>query len=484
MYFEMRHSLIAPTNPPQTADVGLTASIEGDSTSFISFMTDDIAEAVTDDPSTKLAQQEDPIGPDDSETENADVETEIEALTAMFSAPDASNEIQKENSEIPWLDASDGKTSTDTNVMDMPDANVILTSGVATPQATPMPTEASEVVQPALAHGLQNAPLTPKAQPFVADNGKSDVTKAIIDSVPQDRRKSVDNLIALPQTKPPLTAQPMPAEPAIVAKGPETASVDAVDIQARDVPKTPVAIKTDPALVLAAPMAAAVSQVLAKKTDQNTKLIEIKTPDAPLQIPSPQTKDYAVAANPVENFLQKVPDISGIMADIPSFIATDFEGFDKGTAPSLTSSSETVVTTHRGFETRLNVPELPKFVAAQMADAARGASDNIIELQLNPEELGRVRMTLTTQDTGLTMVLQIERPETLELMRRNIEALSQEFKNMGYTDISFDFGQNENTSGDQQDTPTPPSYQGEFDDSSDAVRVTLSTVTDGLDLRL
>ncbi|MGB0960615.1 MAG: flagellar hook-length control protein FliK, partial [Halocynthiibacter sp.] len=64
-----------------------------------------------------------------------------------------------------------------------------------------------------------------------------------------------------------------------------------------------------------------------------------------------------------------------------------------------------------------------------------------LEIALSPEELGRVRMTLHAQDTSLLVSIEAERFETAELMRRHMEELEQEFKELGYGDVSFDFGQ-------------------------------------------
>ena len=52
-----------------------------------------------------------------------------------------------------------------------------------------------------------------------------------------------------------------------------------------------------------------------------------------------------------------------------------------------------------------------------MADALHRLPDRPVELTLNPEELGRVRMTLATHDAGITVTIVAERADTLDLMR-------------------------------------------------------------------
>lgn len=65
-----------------------------------------------------------------------------------------------------------------------------------------------------------------------------------------------------------------------------------------------------------------------------------------------------------------------------------------------------------------------------------------VEIRLNPEELGQVRINISMAEGAIAMSIHAERSETLELLRRNIEQLSQEFRQIGYGNISFSFGQN------------------------------------------
>ena len=93
--------------------------------------------------------------------------------------------------------------------------------------------------------------------------------------------------------------------------------------------------------------------------------------------------------------------------------------------------------------------ELPVNVARQIAEVAARGQGQSVEVALHPAELGRVRMTLSPADTGMVISIQTERIETLDLMRRNIEALETAFSDLGYSDISFSFGTGERGSEDQ-----------------------------------
>ncbi|MEP4035058.1 flagellar hook-length control protein FliK [Pseudophaeobacter sp.] len=101
-------------------------------------------------------------------------------------------------------------------------------------------------------------------------------------------------------------------------------------------------------------------------------------------------------------------------------------------------------------------PETPRLVAVQLAEAIVAKGDRNVDVALNPEELGRVKMRVSTSETGITVVIQTERSETGDLMRRHIHELADEFRKMGFTNVSFEFsgggasGGNTSSEGDSQ----------------------------------
>lgn len=85
--------------------------------------------------------------------------------------------------------------------------------------------------------------------------------------------------------------------------------------------------------------------------------------------------------------------------------------------------------------------DLAHDVAIQIARGVSGSTEPTIDLALNPEELGHVRMTLKPLDSGISVTIFADRPDTADLMRRHIETLAQEFRSLGYNNPSFSFGQ-------------------------------------------
>ncbi|MDW4498256.1 flagellar hook-length control protein FliK [Sulfitobacter sp. D35] len=136
-------------------------------------------------------------------------------------------------------------------------------------------------------------------------------------------------------------------------------------------------------------------------------------------------------------------------------------------------------------------PELPAQVGRQMAEALQNRPDRPVELSLNPEELGRVRLSISTAEGAITVNVLAERPETLDLMRRHIDALAREFAAIGYGDIAFGFAQGEAgaeaSADDGHDTSAaeraePGRVRGR--ESVDAPVTLLLGKTSGLDIRL
>ena len=141
-----------------------------------------------------------------------------------------------------------------------------------------------------------------------------------------------------------------------------------------------------------------------------------------------------------------------------------------------------------GITAPITSPELPRQIATQIANAMPQAGASQVEISLNPQELGRVRISLSAQDTGLSVAIMADRGETLDLMRRHIDQLAQEFRDLGYGDVSFSFDQ----SGDgqpQKDSQAGGSQSMGPDQEGSVIEPGVSThksvnATAGLDLRI
>lgn len=133
----------------------------------------------------------------------------------------------------------------------------------------------------------------------------------------------------------------------------------------------------------------------------------------------------------------------------------------------------------------ISMPDVARQVAQQVAVLSKNSDQGSIEIALNPEELGRVRLSMVMSEGTIIVNVAAERSETMQMMRRHIDQLSQEFRDLGFGDVNFSF--------DQQQRPrSAPDY---FVNDADpgviltettnypALRKSLSSVG-GLDLRV
>lgn len=136
--------------------------------------------------------------------------------------------------------------------------------------------------------------------------------------------------------------------------------------------------------------------------------------------------------------------------------------------------------------------DMARSVGQQIAAGLAMQNDRPVELTLSPEELGRVRLHMQSNDQGMIVTVQADRQDTLDLMRKNIDSLSRELHEMGYSDVSFSFSQNPNQdqSAQQEATnpDTPPSDTPlptrETISQLQPIRISLDADGRGLDLRI
>ncbi len=120
-------------------------------------------------------------------------------------------------------------------------------------------------------------------------------------------------------------------------------------------------------------------------------------------------------------------------------------------------------------------------VVRQISDAIQKMAEGGVELRLNPEELGSVRMQFVSSEQGLNVHIVAERSETLELMRRHIDQLAKDLADSGFDAAGFTFG-DEGTQSDQSGNGA-----GRKDTQNDEATPKdnpVSVVHDGLDIRV
>lgn len=176
----------------------------------------------------------------------------------------------------------------------------------------------------------------------------------------------------------------------------------------------------------------------------------------------------------------------------PPTISTQFEAHrlvSSGEADPLAAPRvETVGTTAPHQHTLPTRMDLPQHVARQIADALQHLPKRPVEIMLSPEELGRVRLGVSTSEGNIMVSVLAERPETTELMRRHISALETAFQELGYSNINFSFNGDQSAESDGTDTQKDgrqASLTAAQDLTTDATQLHLSSApVTGVDIRL
>lgn len=128
--------------------------------------------------------------------------------------------------------------------------------------------------------------------------------------------------------------------------------------------------------------------------------------------------------------------------------------------------------------------QLVHHAGTQISTAVATGGGREVDIRLDPEELGRVRIVLSSKDGGMNVLIIADRPETLDLMRRNYEQLEASFSDVGYENTSFSFEQGDSDNNDQG---RPSDENLDSDSTSELTEVALLGTrppSDKLDIRL
>jgi flagellar hook-length control protein FliK len=105
-------------------------------------------------------------------------------------------------------------------------------------------------------------------------------------------------------------------------------------------------------------------------------------------------------------------------------------------------------------------------IADQLVANVRSTPSGAIEIRLSPEELGHVRVDMRMTEAGLTVVVDADRSDTLDLMRRSADFLARELRDAGFDAVTLAFGSGTSHRDGRQ--PAPLSYGD--DDGAAALR--------------
>lgn len=209
-----------------------------------------------------------------------------------------------------------------------------------------------------------------------------------------------------------------------------------------------------------------------------------RRPDFPAEVPAAPQAVVASVTKQVTQPIQIEPKSAQLVQEVSKFTITNM---DNELLPPL--RSETIASQPTAQSQTLPVRlDAPTHIARQVAEALQNMPNRPVEISLNPEELGRVRLAMSSTEAGIIVSILTERPETMDLMRRHIANLETAFQDIGYEQIAFSFGNGENA----QNGADPKGSEGAFgtgltsqNQTDTAAQISLSLSPDaGLDLRL
>lgn len=220
----------------------------------------------------------------------------------------------------------------------------------------------------------------------------------------------------------PLVAAPVPQVPTDIAQFSVVAERPRLRAEGADRPKTAAPSPRDPSHAdqHAAPPGLTLPNVAHPVAKADPVLVE----------PQPEPEKQLAAPLATESLPERIPVTAAPTAPLPH----------QDPAPA---SSVQPFTIHAAGADTAQRPQraLPKGTATALVHSVTQSGHSRAELVLEPSELGRIRFDLVTQGDRVQVNLSVERPETLDLLRANAEALRQEFRASGLDASSLNFSQ-------------------------------------------
>ncbi|MFK7945591.1 MAG: flagellar hook-length control protein FliK [Paracoccaceae bacterium] len=169
-----------------------------------------------------------------------------------------------------------------------------------------------------------------------------------------------------------------------------------------------------------------------------------------VQVPPSTTNSIAVATNGAETVTQVSTSAAPLAAaQIQTAIAPQGLAYEH----------------YPGLVERSVAPQLT-------AAAATRSNGGIVEVLLDPPELGRVEIMMELSDQGLRATLSAERQATIDLLRRHLDVLAQQFEEAGFADVDLGFTSFAESQTQADDDGT--SQSEDFSKSDDRMTSTIS----------
>ncbi|MBL1438247.1 MAG: flagellar hook-length control protein FliK [Rhodobacteraceae bacterium] len=319
-----------------------------------------------------------------------------------------------------------------------------------------------------------------KVEDINAPDIKNNVGQPAITPLQMKAEQPAERQPALSATATAKTGLPIDAQPKLAQahERVENAPVPAKEpIRPTEMNPAPIRNKT---IAVAAPIAAKSQPGLNVSTFQNLPIpIENPVNTQPDRAPKIRMGDKPVLPAPkIANPIQAQPTYQTGFSNLETVVADPAE-----VQFSIKIERQTVDIVQ---PSRTSAPTAPiaKQIEVQLPQLLTKADKQTIELRLDPPELGRVTIHLTTNDQQVTAQVVAERADTIDLMRRHAELLAATLARAGFSQADLSFQQG-NSQGNKDDFDQFQGVTGEFESDEPAIAAPTLTGQDGrLDIRL
>lgn len=169
-------------------------------------------------------------------------------------------------------------------------------------------------------------------------------------------------------------------------------------------------------------------------------------------------------------------------------VTQDYQGEDEPPAQLMSGRVDQATLGAVSLRDPMSPAPVLTALAQRLGEALRQPDQRVIQIQLAPAELGRLRIILSPTETGIHLVIQSERPETQDLLRRNLGELARDLADLGFQDLSFDFSDQQERADLFQSSPRANASHNSFKvdllDPLTAPAESAATCVGGLDLRV
>lgn len=308
-----------------------------------------------------------------------------------------------------------------------------------------------------------------------------EVTPEIFDTLVEDSNDLSEQVeLALIERTVPVLAKPMPLQ-----------SVEHVE-RTEDEPLSPVSavvqkqVAEAPALYRRNTDVIPTAEIDEKLTKPELqRLIKERVEVAGVQDSSVDPVEVAAKGVPRGDRENMVPEV--VMRKLEFAPSTTLAVFPEGTVGerdlfTITTEVKEAVKDHHKFDTpQAKVIQSERVIVAQISEKLAALGDKSLEIQLAPKELGSVKFTVTTHESGqVSVVINAEREDVVHVMRRHLEEFAKDFEKIGFSQVNFSFSEHS-----KQDERSQPS--GEFPaelDGGEEISESVVAVSVGVDVRM